>query len=108
MAAHRTIRGLLFPLLLALAACAELDPYSRVGTWQPEGVNDRNLAAMVANPADLLRGHGASGADSPLAIAAANRLFAGRPKPLPDANSQETKVGASNPAASGGSVNGGS
>lgn len=55
------------PLLavLGLAACAP-DTYfpptdfERAGTWQAEGINDRNLRAMVADPSHLTRGVGAA------------------------------------------------
>jgi hypothetical protein len=74
-------------VLLALtgytAGCAYTDPYTRAGMWQPNGANAVNLAAMVADPADLLRGHGDPGPQSALATAAVNRLLSGRPKPLP-------------------------
>ncbi|WP_270936084.1 hypothetical protein [Falsiroseomonas oryzae] len=43
------------PLLLAGTGCA-YEPYEAPGTWQSRGVNEANLRAMVANPADLQRG----------------------------------------------------
>ncbi len=77
-------------ILLALAGCAQMDPYERAGTWQPGGVNDRNLDAMVTNPADLLRGHGDSGAQPQLATIAVDRLLAGAPQPLPALSADTT------------------
>ncbi len=65
------------------SACSQLDPYSRTGMWQPEGTNSVNLAVMAAYPRDLLRGHGDPGPQPVLATAAARRLLAGVPKPLP-------------------------
>lgn len=44
--------------ILALAGCTSLDPYYRQDVWQPSGANAANIAAMVANPYDLIRGHG--------------------------------------------------
>lgn len=91
----------LLPLLLLLlpAACNQMDPYTRSGMWQPVGVNSRNLAAMVANPDDLVQGHGSTGANSPLAINAVTRLMAGKVKPLSGTSSMATSVAA--PAAGG-------
>ena len=43
-------------LPLALAACAMEDPLTRPGLWQPIGANATNLAAMVADPQDLVTG----------------------------------------------------
>ena len=52
-------------LALGLGACAPdtyLPPtdFERAGTWQAEGINDRNLRAMVADPSHLTRGVGAA------------------------------------------------
>jgi len=72
---------------LGLTACQEMDPYTRTGTWQPTGANQGNLAAMVANPYDLIHGRGLPAADiadtkgSTLAI---NRLWTDQPKALLD------------------------
>ncbi len=89
---------MLLIVLVALAGCAETDPYDRAGTWQPGGVNDRNLAAMVADPRDLLRGHGEAGAQPQLATTAVDHLLAGAPKPLPTLSS-DTSVGGAASAA---------
>jgi hypothetical protein len=72
-------------LLLATLAsgCAQDDPYTREGMWQPEGINERNLATMVANPYDLIRGHGETLPQPRLATVAVTRLLAGSPTPLP-------------------------
>ncbi len=75
-------------LLLLPAACAQTDPFYRAGDWTPQGANARNLAAMLAEPSDMVRGRGDTGADSPLAIAAVTRLMNGKPKPLANATSQ--------------------
>lgn len=42
--------------LLALGACAQYEPFERVGTWRAEGSNQANLATMAANPLDLVQG----------------------------------------------------
>lgn len=46
---------LLLPVLAVASACAS-DPMERPGTFQPRGVNDANLRAMIVDPAHLQRG----------------------------------------------------
>lgn len=46
--------------ILVLAACTSRDPYYRTDVWKPTGANAANLAAMVANPYDLISGHASS------------------------------------------------
>jgi hypothetical protein len=75
--------------MLLPAACTEINPDTRAGIWHPSGINARNLTAMMADPADAVRGRGVTGADSPLAIHAVDRLMAGKPKPLPQSTSQQ-------------------
>lgn len=70
-------------LVALTAGCAEIDPYRREGMWQPEGINSRNLAAMVIRPADLLRGQGDAGATGQTSTAAVIRLFSDTPRQLP-------------------------
>ncbi len=69
-------------LVLCLPACAEVDPYTTGGVWQPTGVNSRNLATMVVNKGDLIRGRGERGSDGSEAGAAVTRLLEGTPKGL--------------------------
>ncbi|MBP0493876.1 hypothetical protein [Roseomonas indoligenes] len=72
-------------LLLAaplLAACAR-DDFSRAGTWQPTGMNERNLQAMLADPADAARGVAAAEERGTAATAPIDRLIRDRRKPLP-------------------------
>jgi type IV pilus biogenesis protein CpaD/CtpE len=71
------MRALLLAAVL-LAGCTRLDPYHRAGMWQPEGVNQGNLAAQVADPRVLVWGHGATGA-SEGATAAVEWLRLGHP-----------------------------
>ena len=86
--------------LLLLSGCAATDPFHRPGAWRPEGVNQANIAAMVARPADLLRGRDAGGTDSPLATAAVTRLWEGAPSPAAAATG--ASPAAASPAASPG------
>lgn len=77
-------------LLLAfnIAACAP-DTYfpptdfERAGTWQAEGINDRNLRAMVADPSHLTRGVGAATDRGAAGAAAVSALECGRRPRLP-------------------------
>jgi hypothetical protein len=75
---------LLLPLLLAVTACNQTDPYLRAGAWRPNDANATNLRAMVAVPADLAAAMPAAPADGGLAADALNRLRHGHVRPLPD------------------------
>ena len=101
-------RSLPLLALLPVAACQQMDPYTRSGMWQPSGVVDRNFAAQVANPADLVRGQAARGANSPMASAAVTRWWQGQAKPLPATTSQSTTVAPSNGGGGAGGQPGGS
>ncbi|GGJ08817.1 hypothetical protein [Neoroseomonas lacus] len=75
-------------LALGLAACAPdtyLAPtdFERAGTWQADGVNDRNLRAMVADPSHLTRGVGAATDRGAAGAAAVSALERGARPPLP-------------------------
>lgn len=75
---------LILAALGCLAGCKNIpDPSYRAGTWKPEHVNDANLEAMVANPADLQRGHGDGAAIGATAAVAIERLRSGKVKDLP-------------------------
>lgn len=73
---------------LAAAGCTETDPYAREGTWQPTGANARNIAAMVTNKQDLIRGRGAPGSDPVEATSAVLRLWEGTPRIAPAVSSR--------------------
>ena len=69
--------------LMSLAACQDTDPLTRQnGDWRPAGVNQDNLAAQVANPADLTRGVADDGEDGDQAAAAIDRLKADKVKAI--------------------------
>jgi len=85
---------------LPLSGCAQVDPYTRTGMWQPGGVNARNLAAMVVQPTDLLRGRGSEQAQGVTSTSAVMRLLNGTPTPLPT-------LSASSAPGSGGTGGGG-
>ena len=70
--------------LLSLAACnPAMDPLYRDGLFEPVHSNRANLALMVANPTDLVRGTGRATADGQLAAAAVDRLRNDKVKRLP-------------------------
>jgi type IV pilus biogenesis protein CpaD/CtpE len=67
-----------------LAGCADRDPYRRTDAWYPTGANAGNIAAMVANPNDLVRGHGVQKSDGKEAAVSVERIWTDKPKPLPE------------------------
>jgi hypothetical protein len=69
--------------LLALAGCTS-DPMLRDGTWHAEGLNDRNLRAMTANPSHLTRGIGTETARGNTASTAVQSLESGQVRALLD------------------------
>jgi hypothetical protein len=94
--------------VLALSACGpDVDPLTREGLWHPSHVNRANLVAMVANPADLVRGTGSATADGQLAAAAVTRLRTDKLKKLPQTDIAQGVQSGSNEAAGGGGGNSG-
>ena len=92
------MRTRILAAVLLLAGCADADPYLKPGMWQPTGANALNLAAMVANPHDLIRGRGDRGASGWEATPPVSRLWAGAPTPLPSSGSQAAVTGPAAPA----------
>ena len=102
------LRNLLLIGFVVISGCSydPFDPYQRPGTWNPEGSNDANLRAMVANPHDLVQGTGqgvSSGAEATPPVA---RVLAGKRYPLPNLNAatvdifnQQQPQGSANPEA---------
>ena len=87
---------------LALAGCSSTDPYQRAGTWKPIGVNDANIAAMAANPADLVQGRGSSTGTVRTATSAVDRLWQGVPAARAQGGAAAVGVGAAGGGARGG------
>lgn len=89
--------------LLALAGCGSIpsDQFERPGTWQPTGVNDANLRAMLVNPNDMVVGQAAHGHSAIIANAAVTRVLTDKVKPLPKV-STGSAAGSSESAGSGG------
>jgi len=69
--------------LLQVVGCSAIAPYRRTSPWRPMGVNARDLAAMAANPTDLVRGRGAPGAPGAIAVTPVAGLRRGKAIPLP-------------------------
>lgn len=112
MPARILIDVALIGLLLGLAACQEMDPYTRPDTWAPTGANAGNIAVMVANPSDLLRGRGVTSVDSKASNVAIGHMWTDTPKQLLDpggaSGTSSTSGTGSSGSSSGSSGSGGS
>jgi type IV pilus biogenesis protein CpaD/CtpE len=89
-----------------LAGCEDLDPYHRQDVWYPSGATQANLAAQVANPYDMVRGHGVSTSDGELAAAAVTRARQDHVKPLLNPNSTGGGGGGGGGSSGGGATGG--
>ena len=59
MSRSMTLRFAAVASLVVLAGCdSRMIPYLRTDVWQPTGANAGNIAAMVADPHDLISGRG--------------------------------------------------
>lgn len=97
LVSSRTSLALL--VLLPLAACAGRDPYERDDVWKPTGSNMGNIAAMVANPHDLIEGRHANRGDTKASTVAIQHVWEGQVQPLGGSSSS----GSSSSGQSGGS-----
>ena len=84
-------RGLVLAAMV-VAGCSETDPVLTPHLWNPVGVNETNIAAMVASPSDLVRGVDEPGSDGVRAAVAVQRLETNRVKALPDSGLSEVKL----------------
>jgi hypothetical protein len=108
-APRRPVRLLPWLVALMLGGCHQ-DPFQRPGTWAPTGANDANLRAMVAQPADLVTGHGTETGLAAEAAPPVARLLSGRRLPLPAESASgvsEAAPTAASPGAESGQGNGG-
>jgi len=103
MQSRTILRCALLAAVLSVAACQEMEPYARNDMWQPTGANAGNIAAMVANPYDLLRGRGSDRTDSNEPVLAIHRVNTDHTKALLDPGGN----GASSSGSSGGGGSGG-
>jgi type IV pilus biogenesis protein CpaD/CtpE len=69
-------------VVVFVAGCANFEPYHRSDVWYPTGSNAGNIAAMAADPNDLILGRSGKEGDAPQAGAAIDRVLDGRAKPL--------------------------
>lgn len=97
----------LLACLVSFSGCDSRDPYLRTDVWQPTGANAANLAAMVANPQDLIRGRGVTATDSKAPELAVENIWNDKPKQLPDMTGTSSGSSGSG-SGSGGSGSGGS
>ena len=79
-------------LILAVGGCRDTDPVLRSDLWNPVGVNETNIAAMVASPADLVRGIDERDSDGVRAADAVRRLETNHVKSLPDSGLSEIEL----------------
>ncbi len=93
--------------LLLASGCVDRDPYRRTDVWYPTGAPAGNLAAMVANPTDLLHGRGVDTSVGQPAVSGVNHVLTDHPKPLLDPGGLSSSNGGSG-AGSSGSGGGGS
>jgi type IV pilus biogenesis protein CpaD/CtpE len=101
--AHRmTLHVAVIASLAALAGCDSRDPYLRTDVWQPSGANAGNIAAMVANPQDLISGHGVAEQHSNASALAVGHVWTDQPKPLAGAAAGGASGGQSGGGGSGG------
>ena len=95
-----TLAAAVLAASLALGGCdsAILDPTRDPYTWQPKGVNEQNIAAQVANPADLAAPHGDVSTGGGESVASIRRLRASAGLSL---DSTGPGLGGAEPGASG-------
>jgi len=86
--------------LLALAGCDRIDPLKRPYMWYASGANAYNIAAMAANPADLIHGRSAPRRQAAMDGDAVDRVWSGKASALGGGS-------ASGGGASGGGASGG-
>ena len=75
-------RTLSLASICLLSACADREPYLRTDVWSPTGAVQSNLAAMVANPRDLIQGRGDTTQDTRNSANAILRAWADTPRSL--------------------------
>lgn len=68
--------------LVGVAGCGQRDPYMRTDVWRPTGANAANIAAMVANPHDLIAGRGVARQDTKASELAVEHIWSGQSQSL--------------------------
>jgi len=87
--------------LLTLSGCDQLDPMLRTDRWQPTGANAGNIAAMVADPRDLISGHGDIFRESNDQGLAVTHIVTDQPKPFTSGGGGGGSSGGASGASSG-------
>jgi hypothetical protein len=91
--------------LLLLSGCNAIDPLKRPYMWHDSAANAHNIAAMAANPADLLHGRRSPKRRVSLDSDSVDRLWSGKTLPLTGGSaggSGGSSGGGATPAAAGG------
>lgn len=77
--------------IIALAGCDAsnnyLDPYQKPYVWHPTGAPMANVAAQLADPRDMIMGHGITAADAKQTGTAIDRVWQDRGKPIASSGS---------------------
>ena len=68
--------------LLALAGCEQIDPLTRPYMWHPDNAVANNMAAMAANPDDLVRGRETRVRRARMEADGVERIWTGKQLPL--------------------------
>jgi type IV pilus biogenesis protein CpaD/CtpE len=92
---NRSILLLATCVPLALAGCSQIDPLTAPYKWHPTNVNAANIAAMAANPADLVRGRSSTRRLSVMDSDAVDRVWTNKPTALSGGSSGGGSGGAS-------------
>lgn len=95
MCSPSLVRSTIVLALLSATGCDATDPFLREGDWNPRGSNAANLATMVEDPMDLVRGRRDDRVGGQLAAAAISRLRRDQLKPLPAIDTSQVPGGAS-------------
>ncbi|WP_158927222.1 hypothetical protein [Acidisphaera sp. S103] len=99
---------LLFVVSIALTACAHNTDLIAKLNEEPLGhTNESNIAAMVANPADLIRGHGGVPGDDAVSVQPILRFESDHLKAFPDPGGGSGGGGSGGGGGAGGGASGG-
>jgi type IV pilus biogenesis protein CpaD/CtpE len=84
--------------VFAVAGCDQMDPLKRPYMWHETEVNAHNIAAMAANPADLIRGQDQRRRRANADSDSVDRLWSGKTVPLPSDTPGATSGSSISPA----------
>ena len=101
---HGWLLGLAALVASGLTGCDALDPQDRPYAWHPTNANAVNIAAMAANPRDLLVGRETARGSARNGVAAVQRIWDDKPAALGGGGA----VGGAASGAAGGAASGAS